>query len=302
MRPKIALLLSVAGPLAVGPVRAAQLEAVASVEAGVAACSLSSLPLPDGGVGGYNVPSGTTFVGCGFSGDSGLDDQTAASGPLAASGSAGDVQFAGAAQAQADYGPLSAAASGTSTRSGNFTGNAAAAFASFTDVLTATSASIANGSPGWVIFHFAIAGQIDVENAVELIGSQAPTLLPPVLSGFTNTLGTTGWTVAGSGASATSKLPISFGTPFSTTVTLLAEAFPQTQSLASGSADVSFLSGATLIGFEFIDALQQPIGDVVVTAESGTQYVPEPSSELLALASAAAVALLRQRRREATSS
>jgi hypothetical protein len=91
-------------------------------------------------------------------------------------------------------------------------------------------------------------------------------------------------------------LPIVFGTPFAFTAGLLAEAYPQTESAMAGDAGVDFFTTATLTGMEVLDAGQTPIGWFQVSADSGTQYVPEAGAAAAPGAGLATLLALRARR------
>jgi hypothetical protein len=312
----LALLVALAGA---SPAAAADLEAFASVEAGSAGgCVFAPVFLPGGNPysGVYGIPTNSTFQGCGFSADSGVQDVKQATGPVSATWTASDAQFSGAAQASASYGSVGASASGSSTRSGNSLGDAAGAYGVFADALTVTSPSHANGTAGLVAFEFDVDGQVAVTNGafdpgfaqllghadaflalsvdgrlanvlrgdVTLEGSETPSI-EPALAGFLSTQGPTGWSFAGadSVSSASFPLPMTFGTPFALTVGLLAEAYPQTESASVGTASVDFLTTAKLTRVFVYDSLDRPIYDFQLTSESGMVYAPEPPGATLAI-------------------
>jgi len=316
--------------VSVAPAWAAQLEAFASVEAGHAgSCITGPVFLPGGDPysGSYGIPA--DFQACGFSADSGVADHVVSTGTASANWMASDAMFSGLAEAHASYGSVGASASGTSTRQGNFLGNASGAFGVFTDTLLVTSATHGTGANGSVVFEFAVDGQLAVDNgdfdpqvqillghadallAVRLgtqlanvfraqstlFGNQAPSTNPPGAAGFTATQGATGWTLDGSTTAQTGKLPIQFGTPVVFTAGLLAEAYPQTASTATGAASVDFFTTATLTGIQVFDVLQQPVDDAQVSAESGTQYVPEADPDWAALGAGMTLLGVRTRKR-----
>ena len=296
--------------------RGAQVQAFASVEAGSAGiCIEAPVFLPSNPFSGvYGVPAqGSTFNSCGFDGGSGASTKTAASGPVTANWSAthSGTQggFTGSSQAIARYGMVGAAAQGTTTMGGNFMGNAAGAYGLFSDTLTMTSPSHAAGSAGAVQFQFTVDGSISVTNgafdpnvsmllghADALIGvqvnntsAQAPFNATAVLfgtqtgqvrpaGGFTTGIGS----VSGTATVTTAAFPINFGVPYDLTAGLLAEAYAQTESTATGTAAASFLTTAKLTGIEVLDASNHVVSDFSIQSASGTAYgangvVPEPS-------------------------
>ena len=304
---------------------AAQLDAFASVEAGTAGpCTVTPVFFPGGPVfsGTYGVP--VDFQACGFSADSGRSDVVEPSGAADASWIASSAQFSGASQAHAEFGVLGAMASGTNTAQGNGLGNAAGAFGAFTDTLTVTSALQPNGNGGYVVLHFGVDGQISVHNGsydpgvqqllgradarvavrvgttpanvlvaqVVLNGPQVPSTTPLNASGFSATQEPTGWTFTGSTTAHSPPLAIEFGTPFVFSAALLAEAYPQTESLASGDASADFFTTATLTQIEILDAGQTPVPRWQLSAESGTRYAPEPEASLAAAAALATLLAL----------
>jgi hypothetical protein len=111
---------------------------------------------------GIGVPT-EGIAPCGLSG--GIEDRTAASGPITASMSAvgpmvGNVgTFTGSAQARADHWSLGVAAEGRSTGgSSSMTYRQAAAFASFSETVLYTSPTVAAGTAGSTNFSFLIDG------------------------------------------------------------------------------------------------------------------------------------------------
>jgi len=320
----LALLVALAGA---SPAAAAELEAFASVEAGFAGgCIFGPVFLPGGNPysGVYGIPTNSTFQDCGFSADSGVQDVKQVTGPVGATWTASDGQFSGNAQASASYGGVGASASGSSTRSGNSLGDAAGAYGVFTDAITLTSPTHANGTAGFVAFVFDVDGQVEVTNGafdpgfaqllghadaflalsmngalanvfrgdVTLEGPQMPSTYPPS-AGFTETSGATGWSLAGADTVSTAGDPraITFGTPFALTVGLLAEAYPQTESASVGTASVDFLTTARLTQVLVYDAAQHPVSDFQLTSESGTLYAPEPPGATAAIAALGVLAL-----------
>jgi hypothetical protein len=310
---------------------ALSIEAFASVEAGPAAlCAVSSVFLPDIPFSGvYGVPA--DFQACGFSADSGQLDDVEPIGTATASWSATNTSFSGVAHGWATYGSVGASASGANGYIGNGLGNAAGAFGLFRDTITVTSATHANGTSAYIVFEFAVDGQVAVTNGdfdpgsgpllgradaflavsiggtpmnafradVNLHAGQLPTTLPPNVPGFGATLEPTGRTIGGSDVVATTTLYapyIEFGAPTPLVVGMLAEVYPQTQSGALGSASVAFDSTATLVDIQVLDALKQPIADAQVTSESGTYYAPEPVAGAAVVA--AVLSLLGVRWRE----
>ena len=319
-----ALCLLIAFAALARPAAAAQLEAFASVEAGFAGlCTFASVFLPGMPIAAsYGMPSGQTFQQCGFSGDSGADDEIGAA--PAASWSASAPGFSGTAQSSADFGVLQASASGTNTNAGNSLGDAAGAFALFTDTLTITSPTQADGQPGFLAFDLFFEGQIDATNGdfdptqgpplgggsaivaivvgpqivdtflaeVLLNGADLP-LTNPHLPGFVATLEPTGRSLGGTEVVATSSQyapSFTFGTPFTLTVGLLAQADPRTESSALGTASTDF-STVRLVGVRALDVSHQPVTDDVIVSESGTQYVPEPPVGTWAFAALGVLAL-----------
>jgi hypothetical protein len=214
---------------------------------------------------------------------------------------------------------------------GNSLGDAAGGFGVFTDGLTITSALHPNGTPGSVAFEFSVDGSVDATNGgfdpgfaqllghadallgievnsaldivfeddVTLEGPQAPFTDPPNLAGFTATAGATGWTLAGAAtvSNATLPFPITFGTPFTLTIGLLAEAYPQTESAAMGVANVDFSETASLTKVLVYDGEGMPVARFGVTSDSGTEYAPEPAATTAASVALAVLSLCAFRRR-----
>jgi hypothetical protein len=152
---------------AAGPAAAAELQAYAGAVGGIAsgtggpfACSTSGPTIGQGWFAGITLPT-EGFAACNLSG--GIDNQTAATGPLFATQSVnslvGGGSFSGQASARADYGRLGAAASGTMTgASTSATYRQTAGFARFQDTLTLSQPGIATGTPGTIDFAFLIDG------------------------------------------------------------------------------------------------------------------------------------------------
>lgn len=330
------LLLSLAIGIAFAPPVQAAVRAYAGAVAGNAqggigpfGCATSGPTIGDGWFAGISLPT-EGFAACNLAG--GIDDKTAASGPLSSSQSAvgpsadvGTVTVS--AQARADYWRLGVAASGSNTgttATSNY--HQAAAFASFTDTLTLSNPGIATGTAGFTNFGFLIEGamnslsafsqQGDVSLGIRVNGqfiwtSFAATVLgtgvPFVRGGST---GLPGGFMLGAGTlsgsalvNSTANFNIQWGVPFTVEVALLASVYPCCNG-ASLSAD--FLNTAVL---RSIDAYG-PNGAVTnfsVTAASGVLLgpqgllpVPEAGTRALALPGIAVlVASVSRRRRRA---
>jgi hypothetical protein len=152
---------------AAGQSAAAELQAYAGAVGGIAsgtgspfACATSGPTIGRGWFAGVSLPT-EGFAACSLGG--GIEDKTAASGPLLAQQSVtapvGGGSFTGQASARADYGRLGVAANGTMTgASTSSTYRQTAGFARFQDTLTLTNPGIATGTAGSVDFAFLIDG------------------------------------------------------------------------------------------------------------------------------------------------
>lgn len=329
---RLLLVLTIA--LAARATRAAsQLEAFASVEAGTAGlCSITPVFFPGGPAfsGTYGIPA--DFQACGFSADSGAADHVQTRGSADASWTASSPQFSGSSQAHAEFASLGAKASAANQNQGNVLGNAAGAFGAFSDTLTVTSPTHPSGDGGYVVFDFAVDGQLGAHNGdydagvtrflgrasatvavrvgttpanvltaqVVLNGPQVPSTTPLHAAGFSATHEPTGWTFAGSTAAHSPPLAFEFGTPFAFAAGLLAEVYPQTESAAAGDASSNFFATARLTGIEVLDAGRSPVSEFQISSESGTRYVPEPErASRGAVAIAGLLALAGRARRRA---
>lgn len=229
--------------------------------------------------------------------------------------------FVGSALALARAGSVLAHASGTYTGSfGSLVYEGAASYGIFEDRLTATSPSVANGTPGTIRLTFDVDGEAsvsgpppfnataDVEINYSVAGGSSFTLLraqasrsdllPFAISGTGAPL--TGFTLApgsfsGAGQVAGLFVPFTWGQPFDLKVGVLAASIPS----PNMTALVDFTGGATLTGIE-LRANDQPVANFAITSESGTGYgpngVPEPSTCAMTLAGAASLAGAARRR------
>ncbi|MBK7949857.1 MAG: hypothetical protein IPK00_14170 [Deltaproteobacteria bacterium] len=196
----------------------------------------------------------------------------------------------------------------------------AASYALFEDRLTATSPSVAAGTPGTIRMRFSIAGELSVTGPppfssvadVELnysVGSSGSFLLMRAqatradlvpfatsgtgapLAGFTLAPGS----FSGAGEVDSFQLPITWGSPFAVKMGLLAGAIPG----SGATTDVDFSQGATLTGIQLF-ANGVPIQDFSIEAESGTAYgasgVPEPTSGAMVVSGTLALVAAYRRR------
>jgi hypothetical protein len=232
-------------------------------------------------------------------------------GPMA---NAGGV-FTGSAQARADYWSLGVAAEATATGgSSPSTFRQAAAFASFTETLTYSSATVAPGTAGYTNFSFLIDGllknqpnlpytqqgdinlSIRVNNGPGIWTSFAGTVVnngTPYLRG--GSTGLPGSFVLSPGAfegsavvTSTANFAIVWGTPFTLQVAMIASVSP---CCFGTSMTADFYNSAVLDG---VDAYAggNKVGDFIVNGSSGATLdasgviarpVPEPSTYGLAL-------------------
>lgn len=154
--------------LAASPAHA-QLRANAGVVAGNARigsqfqCATSGPTIGAPWYAGLSLPT-EGIAACGLSGL--VDDRTGIAGPLAAAAAASGPMastgaFTGTAKARANYWNLGVSASGTATGDvAPGTYHQAAAYASFAEDLTYTSASVANGTAGYTNFSFLVDGMM----------------------------------------------------------------------------------------------------------------------------------------------
>ena len=310
-----------------------QLRAYAGVVGGVAyggigpaGCSVAGPVLGGGWRGGLYLPT-EGFAGCNLLG--GLDDRTAALGPLTAgqtltAAPVPNGSYTATAQARAEYWSLGVAANGTMTgTTSGFTYHQSAAFADFSDTITLSSPGIATGTAGAINFSFRIAGaitnnprfpyaqQVDAHLQTRVNSRFAWDVfyatvngsdLPYLRGGAT---GLPGMFILGPGslsgsANVTSTADFDFlwGVPFSVEVALATEGSPCCLGTSFSS---NFLNSAVLSG---IDAYS-PTGQVTqfsVLTDSGALIgagglvpVPEPASALTLLAGLAAFAAWRYR-------
>lgn len=286
-------------------------------------------PIPDLGSffngGGWRALGGN--VACGYTGVTA--DLSATNGPLLTQQTLPPValdnsggSFQGMAGARANFGALGVAASGVHVGdSGGTTAVFAAGAAFFQDRLTATSPLIAPSAPGYVRYVFSMDGALSAplgqrgSASVQLnlrhgsgpvlglgrLGVQAGdpgtfTAIDGAVGGWT--LGT--GTAAGAGLFGSTihvpffgdlDLPMTWGSPWEVTVGLLAQ--------SAHTSDASFLSTARLVDIQLFDSAHQRIGNVTLSAASGTDYlatpVPEPQAWALWLLGLGAVAWRRRR-------
>ncbi len=218
--------------------------------------------------------------------------------------------FDGTAEARSGYGSLGARAHGQFTL--GLPGSPLALFASqsaafFTDSFLASSVAIPNLSAGFVRYRFEIDGTLSAlgaqasfyfgeAHAALMIQQQGGPIyqvfaahvvrgsVPTVPSGFSGGLGT----LSGSGTFESPMLPITWGQAFEFKAGLLAVAY--------GEADAAFYNSVKLAGIELFDANGAPVSNFSLTAQSGTNYVPEPESLALVAAAALCLGALRRTR------
>ncbi|HEV7574614.1 MAG TPA: PEP-CTERM sorting domain-containing protein [Caldimonas sp.] len=254
--------------------------------------------------------------------------KTAATGPLldaasasgAGVGTFGPWSANGSSSANAIYGKVGAAGSGSMVSFGD--ANTVAGFeaaALFSDSMTVPDA-VRNGQHGSAVLHFTIDGSLAVSGpgAAAIFANYRKdsgpvfTLMTASIQAGTATFapqtgsGRAGYTVtptsiSGAGVFDTVALDVVFGTPFELTFGVFAYAIPRL-----GSADSSFASTALLTGIDIFDAAGRPIDDFSIVSGSGTFYgangvqiaaVPEPTTAaLLATGLAGMLAAWRRRR------
>ena len=317
-----------------GPAAGAELQAYAGAVAGFANgadCGTSGPDIPGPWFGGLTLPVGG-FGGCGLSG--GVDNRTAASGPLSASqsvtGPAVSGTFTGTAQAHADYWSLGVAADGANSGgAATLVYRQTASFARFLVPVTLNSPGLATGTPGAVNFTFHVEGsmtslpnapytqqidtylQLRINGALNPWTSFAATIvndnLPFVRGGAT---GLPGSFVLGAGTlsgfadvTSTAGFAFQWGVPFLVEVAMSAQESTCCYGTSMGSdfLNTAYLSGIQAYGpgglitdFSGLDGVGNALGPTGITGA-----VPEPASAWLLLAGGVALALLRHRRRSA---
>ncbi|MCE4556682.1 PEP-CTERM sorting domain-containing protein [Pelomonas cellulosilytica] len=263
---------------------------------------------------GGSFPAGG-IAACGLTG--GLDQDSGSSGRVASTYAVGPVKlgipeghaavYSGQADAFARYGWVGVSAAGQFAggvaNGGPGTYDSMVAAAKFTDTLTATSASVAQGSKGYVRYAFELSGSASAPGALApyFTGSTVLDLLymnsyQPVKYGWSAQLtrGSTGffsyrlvpdgWTttpgmLSGSSTFYSEDLPIVWGQSWDLTVGLVASAY--------GDVTSNFMSGARLVGVQLFDSQHQAVGDSRLLSASGTDYlapVPEAASGWMMLA------------------
>lgn len=312
---------------AMAPAAAAELQAYAGAVGGIASgtggpfvCSTSGPTIGQGWFAGITLPT-EGFAACNLGG--GIDNQTAATGPLFATQSVnslvGGGSFSGQASARADYGRLGAAASGTMTgESTSATYRQTAGFARFQDTLTLSQPGIATGTPGTIDFAFLIDGvlkstpkapytqQGDVALGIRVgsgVGNPARgpwySFLATVVNDGTPFVrgggtGLPGAFVLGPGSLqgsaevlSTAGFGFTWGQPLEIEVAFYTSVSP---CCFGTSLDASFLSTARLTGI-VARANGQAVTSFSVASASGTLYgpggvaaVPEPATAALWLA------------------
>jgi len=251
------------------------------------------------------------IAACGYSG--GLDQASAASGPLSLSkslppvslgSSPGSGTFDGSAQAVANYGRLGTNAHAFigAGRPGGNTQFQSIAAASFSDTLTASSPLVAAASAGFVSYQFSVDGSLtalgapeafyfgETYMALDLQHQGGPTyqvLNATVRRGGIGTLSNrplpAGWATSegsliGGSTVFARDFPMVWGQAWDVQVGLVAWAY--------GTADSNFLSTARLTGLTLYDANHNLVSAFNLSAASGTDYVsavPEPQTWLLLL-------------------
>lgn len=329
-----------AAAAAMQPAVAAELQAYAGAVGGIAsgsgspfACATSGPTIGRGWFAGVAIPT-EGFAACNLGG--GIDDKTAASGPLTSQQSVaapvGGGSFVGQASARADYGRLGVAASGTMTgASTSSTYRQTAGFARFQDTLTLNNPGVAAGTAGTVDFAFLIDGVlkslpnapysqqgdiglgIRVGNSVgnaaygpwfSFMGTVVNDGLPYVRGGGTGLPGafvlSPGSLQGSAEVLSTAHFGIQWGVPFEVEVALLTSVSP----CCNGSSlDSAFMSSALLTGIS-ASAGGVAVNDFSVLSASGTGYgpggllpVPEPAVVVLWAGGLLALGMRRHLRR-----
>lgn len=311
-------------PAATQPAFAAELQAYAGAVGGIAsgsgsvfACATSGPTIGRGWFAGVAIPT-EGFAACNLGG--GIDDKTAAAGPVTAQQSVaapvGGGSFVGQASARADYGRLGVAASGTMTgASTSSTYRQTAGFARFQDTLTLTHPGVAAGTAGSVDFAFLIDGMLqslpnapysqqgDIALGIRVgsgvgnvgrapwysfMGTVVNDALPYVRGGGTGMPGafvlTAGSMQGSADVMSTANFDIRWGEAFEVEVALLTSVSPCCYGSTLTSA---FMSSALLTGIS-ARAGGSAVSDFAVLSASGTAYgpdgllpVPEPASVML---------------------
>ncbi len=327
------------------PAAAAELQAYAGAVGGIAsgtsgpfACATSGPTIGNGWFAGVSLPT-EGFAACSLGG--GIDNRTAAAGPLTAqqtvAAPVGGGSFTGQASARADYGRLGVAASGTMTgASTSFTYRQAAGFARFQDTLTLSNPGVTAGTAGSVDFAFLIDGvlaslpnapysqQGDIALGIR-VGSGVGNAGRAPWYSFMGTVVNDGTPYLRGGGSglpggfvlspgrfqgsaevlSTANFGFRWGEPFEVEVALLTSVSP---CCFGSSLDAAFMSSALLTGIS-ARAGAAAVSDFTVLSASGTAYgpggllpVPEPASLALWAGGLLALAARWRLRRAAQSS
>jgi hypothetical protein len=227
--------------------------------------------------------------------------------------------YSGRADARAGYGVLGVAAQGRFeggvANGGPGTYDNMVAAAKFNDTLTATSATVAQGSAGFVRYAFELHGSASALGTpaayytggtlVELLYAQGGdsaygwslALQRGSVGLIQNTTPPAGWTTGTSFLSGGSTfysvdLPITWGQGWDLTVGLVAT--------AHGEVISDFLGTARLAGVQLFDSRHQQVTDFQLRSASGTDYlapVPEAGSAWLMLAGLGGLGGVARRRR-----
>jgi hypothetical protein len=229
--------------------------------------------------------------------------------------------YTGSATARASFGNLGVKTDGSISGPpviGSTVLNESTAGAIFTDRLTATSASVANGTSGTVRYLLSFSGSETVPQQlvsggfgetyarVELTHDTQPTReilnisdRPGALGLISNSTPPAGWTttlgsISGASVFGSPAFTFTWGTGFDLKLGLLA--------WQSGTSATDFYSSLKLTGFEFFNSSGQTVSAFSVAAESGTNYisgttttnnnVPTPGSVSLLLLGAVAMTRL----------
>jgi hypothetical protein len=228
--------------------------------------------------------------------------------------------YSGQADAIARYGSLGVSAQG-SFQQGKPDGspgiyNNTVAAAKFTDTLTASSASLANGSAGFVRYAFDLHGTTSAlgtpaayyqgETYIQLLYMNS---YQPVEYGWNlsarrgdlgkiqnNTTPPAGWTsstgyLSGDSTFYSFDLPIIWGQSWDLTVGLIATAY--------GEAVADFLGTAKVTGIQMFDSQHHEVTNFTLLSASGTNYlaaaVPEPETYAMLLAGLGLIGVIRRR-------
>ena len=320
---------ALSAPAYAGSITPVMLEAYTGTVAGTNTCGGGGEPDAMynffGGVGfGLGRVNGqdTGIGACGMAGS--ISDMTSATGPLSSSsslnnagfvGSVATTTYTGAAAATADYGTISASASGILTGEPPAAGvSESVAFG-----LVSDSLNISGTGSGYIALDYTMSGSLSVfapalvagggTQEVEVqVGTAYDTVFygqssdgstalegDPEASPLTGCSSTTSSFTCTNATFGTRLIPITFGTATAYNFGLIVSAWPEN----STTVDPDI----TLTGIQVYDSNQQSIADFSITSGSGTTYgadglesgTPEPGTWLLAGCALIGIGVARRR-------